>query len=86
MGLVGQQPGALTAMSAHQPFVARIGDHVFTPSGRLAVVRSLPGNDELELEYASGVPGRLRLAQRLVRLVAHGEVVVGRPDLLERGR
>lgn len=74
------------APSTRRPFVARIGDHVLTPSGRLAVVRSLPGNDELELEYASGVPGRLRLAQRLVRLVAHGEVVVGRPDLLERRR
>lgn len=69
-----------------QPFIARVGDHVFTPTGRLAVVRSLPGRDELELEYVSGVPGRLRLAQRLVRLVASGEVVVGRPDLLERRR
>lgn len=75
----------LTMTAARRPFVPRVGDHVLTPSGRLAKVNSVKG-DYLELEYLSGVAGKLQLDQRLVRLVAGGEVMVGRPDLVERRR
>jgi hypothetical protein len=71
--------------TARRPFVSRVGDHVLTPTGRLARVNSIVG-DFLELEYLSGVAGKLRLAQRLVRLVVGGEVIVGRPDLVARRR
>lgn len=61
--------------------IARVrpGAHVLTPSGRLAVVERVLPTGFLALRYESGVPGTLTLAARLVRLVAAGEVVHGRP-------
>lgn len=61
-----------------------VGAHVLTPSGRLAVVERVLPDGVLALRYESGVPGTLNLDARLVRLVAAGEIVHGRPAAVVR--
>lgn len=59
-------------VASRRPVVRR-GDHVLTPTGRLAVVEAVALDGYLTLSYESGMPGRLQLDPRLVRLVSSAE-------------
>lgn len=59
---------------SRRPMV-RTGDHVLTPTGRLAVVERLLPEGRVALVYANGDAGSVTLSSALVRLVSAADAV-----------